>query len=289
MINSAIFTRLGDDETFTFNDANIPADSITTEVTWRQDHQDRARNFGAYEATPFLGTRVTRFEGDILGTSYTDYRQKRMLLQQIADPQPGKTYLGTLLLDVDGVSMQSNVSLDGYPELPLDTSIGPTAGRYQIAFKSTDPYLYAPSAWTHNSWPKDTNFPIDSYTGNGYSRKMLLRLLAPLSTSAGAADATFTLTIGNPASPRSTLSLSINLATSDYLDIDIYNRKLTWWDNSLATFFDVSNYTMTNWDEFYIHSTSWNPANYNDTFKWTTNSTAAATSINFSWYDAFLI
>ena len=296
MINSAAFIRAGDAVTLaTFNSSNIPADSITTEVTFRQNNQDRSRNFGAYKAYPFLGTRVIRIEGDILGTSYTDYKDKRLAIMSIADPQPGISasvsspyYLGLLSLDVDGTTMVTWVTLDGYPELPIDVGMGPTNGRYMIAFKSIDPYLYSSTIHTQINITKNTSYtPVN--LGNGYCRNMTFRINGPQTIGAG--DAAITVIMDQPATPdRATLTFSARMLTSDYIDVDVLNRRLLFFENATGLTTQFNNYTMSNWDEWYLHPTGYTLGGLSDAIFWNTTATDATPGkMQISWQDAYLI
>lgn len=142
MIESVLFTSKNG-QTMAFNDNYVPFNSFTTEVDWRQESEEKQQEHGLWGSFPYLGKRVMRVEGDLLENTSDDYMLRRLALLGLFDPVEGEKVLGTLAIQFSGIPeiISAEVGLDGYPELPME-ALSPSAGRYQIAWKADDPYLY---------------------------------------------------------------------------------------------------------------------------------------------------
>jgi hypothetical protein len=92
-----------------------------------------------------MGKRVFKAEGDLLANSSSEYWRLRLDMMTALMPRPqfNRKIIGTLDLLFTGFSehVTSEVTLDGYPEIPMEAK-SPSAGRYMVAWKSFDPKLY---------------------------------------------------------------------------------------------------------------------------------------------------
>jgi hypothetical protein len=222
MIESATFTPVVG-SVITFHDAFLPFQSFTTEVEYRQEELTRSLEHGNYDTYPFFGKRVLRVEGDLLATSSTDYWTRRLALLGAFDPIPGQRTLGTLDIEFTGLGhLQTVVSLDGYPELPIE-ALSPSAGKWMIAFKANDPYLYGPLV-TETSVAKDTNKVLTS-SGNAASRYLIATITGIChSPTILHTELNKTITLNN-----------VVLGATDQLIFNFYTRTITQVTDSGAT------------------------------------------------------
>lgn len=201
--------------THEFHDDATPFEEFTTEVEWRQQDQPKAQGHGLYGSYPFMGKRTLRVSGDLLASDSGDYWQRRLDMISLFDPVPGERHLGKLYLDFTGISeeIETDVSLEGYPELPLE-ALSPEASKYMISFKSDDPYLYGVERTVPNITAGST--AVLNNQGNATSKHLVAEL-----SGRGYNPQITHLETGK------TLGVSgLVLAVDDVLEIDFYNREI---------------------------------------------------------------
>jgi len=145
MIESARFTNVNG-LYCDFNTNVIPFKVFNTEVDWRFTERSKSQEDGIYPAESNLGKRLFHCEGDLLANTSAEYWQRRLTMIGALMPHAkmGRKSVGKLEIAFTGINELLTCdacTLDGYPELPIE-ALSPSAGRYQLSFKSFDPRLY---------------------------------------------------------------------------------------------------------------------------------------------------
>lgn len=134
-------------DSFTFNDVNniAPTTEFTTEVDDRFTERNKSQQHGIYPANHYWGKRLFHITGDLLAPDAPTYITRRLAMVKAVMPKPQLGYkrLGTLSILLSGMAetLTSEVTLDGYPELPMQ-ALSPGRTSYQVNLKSFDPRLY---------------------------------------------------------------------------------------------------------------------------------------------------
>lgn len=143
MIESARFTNVSG-YYVDLNDDKIPFEEFTTEVDVRQQDTDRSQDHGVWPGMAYLGVRKFHCNGDVLRNTSAEYWQSRLALVGALMPKAhlGFKVIGTLDITFTGMEpLSCQCTIDGYPELPL-VALSPSAGKYSIHFRASDPRLY---------------------------------------------------------------------------------------------------------------------------------------------------
>jgi hypothetical protein len=144
MIETARFVNT-DGTVLTFNDADRPLKSFTTEVSMRMTEREKSQQHGIYPSNTYMGKRMFHCEGDLFAPDSGTYIQRRLAMIQALMPRPhaGFAHAGTLEMLFTGMAetLTADCTIDGYPELPM---LGGHAARseYLINFKAFDPRMY---------------------------------------------------------------------------------------------------------------------------------------------------
>lgn len=194
----------------------------------RIDIKDRGNYDGARLGTYNYGRRIMSVEGELWGSTATDYESKRRALQLALGISNGLT---TLTINTkSGLTLEASVILN--VQLGAEYQKGNIIfGSFRIEFVAPYPFLLSSTS---------TNTQVDPYTGGGGAIPSAI----PFSLGVGGSGAETINNAGNgteyptikiygsienPSMQNTTtgkqFSLSYNLSTStDYIEIDTYNQ-----------------------------------------------------------------
>lgn len=163
---------------------DFPLSNFDMTVETRNDEQNKVQRDGNWQTYDYLGQRTFHFEGDLLGSSYSNYWKRRAALLSCFEPRPdlGFRYTVRLHIKFTGIDEEliADCNLDGQPELALDAST-PAVSNCMINLKAADPRLYGA-----NIQIGVTGFPVVS---GGFTFAMTF----PLSFTVGSPGGSYTV------------------------------------------------------------------------------------------------
>lgn len=238
----------------------------------------RGSYHGALIGNKFYGRRIMGIEGEIIGSSPSDYETKRRALQDALDILDGiQTVLFTLR---SGLVVQSDVIINRKIELPYEAG-KMIRGDFRIELVSAYPFLLG-----------NTEEVVDVTVGTGGGGA--IPMAVPFSLGNGATGGVVINNAGNaPAYPTiriygaiqnptlvnlttgKTLSITYTLSSeTDYIDIDIYNRTAK---NSSGT--SIKQYVTGDW---------WTLAVGDNTVKLSGSNESTNHKAEFTYRDSYL-
>lgn len=238
---------------FTFNDnANIaPLREFTSEVDDRFTERQKSQQHGIYPASTLWGKRLFHLTGDLNAPDSATYMTRRMAMVSAVMPRPqlGKKKVGDLVMLFTGMTenLTSEVTLDGYPELPMQ-ALSPGRTSYLINFKSFDPRMYGFPQITNLQYGIPDNIGGRAYNktyNKSYSTGSGLGAASAIITNGGNYDTYPIITFYGPVTdPRISMVRSdgsnfyftlqgLSLGSiADFVTVDLANKTVIRWDGS---------------------------------------------------------
>jgi hypothetical protein len=133
-------------QTVQFNTTTLPLTDFNVDVEHRRTERQKQQRHGIWPSFTLLGRMLIHIEGDILYNTSTEYITARLDMLDKLYPfnyerNPTARKMGTLFLQYTGQPVfETDVALDGYPEIPMQ-ALYPGTTPYLITFVSFTPYM----------------------------------------------------------------------------------------------------------------------------------------------------